>query len=93
MTDPRDQFGSGAMGEIGQHELARGAVRAAHLHLDEFMIAERACGFAGHGVGETVLTEQYDRLERVRAAAQVSQLVLGERHAGDYPRVGAAVRA
>ena len=75
MADPRHQLGSGAPGEFGQHRIARVAFGAAHLHLDEFVVTERPPGFGDDGVGEAMLANQDDGLERVGATAQETQLV------------------
>jgi transcription elongation factor GreA len=53
-------------------------IRAGSLHLDEFVIVQRACGFAHQGFREAGVAGADDRLERVRQPAQVLPLALGE---------------
>ena len=63
-------------GEAGEHGIARGAVPARGLHLDELVVVQGAGGLGGDRIGEPGLAHQDHRLQGVGEAAQVPALAL-----------------
>ena len=52
--------------------IARGAIPARGLHLDELVIVQRARGLAHHRLGEAGIAQADDRLQGVGESAQVA---------------------
>lgn len=76
VADAVHEGARGAGGERAEERIARVAVAAGRLHLDELMVGERAGGLAGHRFREARGTQPHDRLQGVRESAQVPALPL-----------------
>ena len=74
MTDALDERTGGLLGERCDGAVARLTITGLHAHLDELVIAQRAHRLGCDRRGEPVLSDLDDRLERVRAASQKTQL-------------------
>ena len=74
MPDPLHQHALGGSGEFGETRVTRFALRAAELHLDEFVIVQRALGFGDDRGRDSVLADEEHGIERVAQTPQILAL-------------------
>ena len=63
--------------EVAESRIARLAIAARRLDLDELVIVECSMRLFGDGVGKSGAAQTDDRLQDVGKAAQVAELLLG----------------
>jgi hypothetical protein len=72
-----DRVRAGALANAGERHLARVAIERRRAHLDQLVMRERPVDLGHHGVGEALLAELQDRMQRMGARPQ--RLALGGR--------------
>ena len=82
IADALHEGAAAALRQAAHQCIARGAVPAGGLHLDELVIVERARRFAHDRLGETGIAQAHDRVQGVGEPAQVSFLALAEFRSG-----------
>lgn len=80
MTDARDQLTVGRPCQLRQQRIARRPIGALDAHFDQLVIAQCARSFDAYALAQTFLADLNDRFERVRTAAQITQLFVGQLH-------------
>ena len=83
MPDPLHQHALGRARKFAEACVTFVAVRSPELHLDEFVIVERATRFGDDGRGNPVLTDEDDGIESVAETPEILALAFREFHVPD----------
>src|SRR5690606_34388619 len=78
VADPLHERRTGAAGQVGNHGVARVAVLAGHLHLDQLVVLQGQVDLGHEGVADALAPHLQHRLEVVGLAAQEAGLGTGE---------------
>jgi hypothetical protein len=69
------QFAPRTPGQLCYEAVARRTLAGREPDLDEFVVMQRPDGLGTHGIGEAVLSQLNDRLERVCPTSQIPRLL------------------